>query len=659
MVLLMYEKKSTNLLALILLTGILLATPIIAISCASTTPASRDTVSTEFKNDKTANMAGTEIGKLSVRDLIHNNDSALKQWIFDNQLTGNKNGMSSSLVVIRYTHENYTEGKLQAIYYLKEYWTTKGKSVMPSADYTLDVSGLTPIDPTEEEIIDIINESGSFNFLTIDRFLPVITMLNLSHDSRQQIIDQAYLNKIKSVSEYANLNLTLISGSQTSGTLTLKLTGMFQNVNIPDSLSIITITGFKQNSTDYDLRSIMFVNIMHLNPNLYYEDLQTVTLMQTWTNTQWIKYLQEFSAAGGGSAINLLDAIKNQTITNINFKNIGQALATNIWNNFRLEFDYVNYIYQNNVWVIDQSSKQSFSYPMEINKELTKLTDADSMQFIANNKVNINTTEIAAKYTSYWYIRIIEELAPEAIGTFLTIDPVYENTYFSDRTIILECTDTTFTVDDWNGTFNINYKLVLPDDLSSPFNHGYKEISGALKMSDYFAINTQNISYNVTLVNKPSSVATRIFKNIKDTYSKAQLEAFTVNEINVIDKTPEYFSPNNTSYRIYDSGAGIDNKINETLINNTGQFQIFNKVISRSNINISNNTFDRDNNGGFYLEFLTLDFDPNTKATLTKTNNGLFQYKVAYTYDVAILGSSHPVQGYYFINISLTDLGYN
>lgn len=188
------------------------------------------------------------------------------------------------------------------------------------------------------------------------------------------------------------------------------------------------------------------------------------------------------------------------------------------------------------------------------------------------------------------------------------------------------------------------------------------EVNNCLKLSTYVIDNTQDITFSTAQVKTADpqiSMVTRIIQSVKQEYTKDQIDALIVNQETAMLARPEYFRVQSNSYSIYNSEAALNAKFDETLINNIADFRLFSKTVNNALVNVDTNLFDRRTNGGFYLDTLRVVFETNAKAFLTKMNNGFIQYKVPFKYELGLLGYTEDISGFYFYNLSLSELGYN
>ncbi|MEF9985294.1 MAG: hypothetical protein RR697_02915, partial [Malacoplasma sp.] len=318
-----------------------------------------------------------ELSKFSTNELV-TNKSVLQKWLFDNEITGNKESLTlDDISIVNFSNGDSATGTTSIQYDLVRYWTTKG---MTNIKKTISIafSGFKKVNLTDEQTLQEINSAGEIGGLTIDRFSPIIAYLQLTNRTRINTLTDEEINKRVAGSANSSLNhlrLEITSGNQKTQSLVIKISGTYKNITIPVNQQQITISGFynsiNQYEPDFDkFKDSIYVSDIFFNMDEYFNNLQLESNIQGWTSTDWMtKYLSTLTirkhpATSTNINFNLIDYFQDNIFDNITFTKVAESIAAKSWAQLKVGATYSNYEYNNSTkqWNALASSRLTYNF---------------------------------------------------------------------------------------------------------------------------------------------------------------------------------------------------------------------------------------------------------------------------------------------------------
>lgn len=511
-----------------------------------------------------------------------------------------------------------------------------------------------------------IKLGGNSNGLNYSSYFVIAKELNLNCYFRLNTITNDSLKEVINQNEQLlKINLSIKYGSQSESVLVLNISGEYNKINIPNNEEII-ITGFYTNSKSYNIFDNMLISQTEIIFENYLENFQTKDNASDWNGKDLLdKYLSIFNAraftSNGVLLVNLVELYQKGIIINPTISNFADIInETNNWNRAKINFDYVNYKWISNQWVIETTksfsfnflNKSSFTFPTLI--EITKF-------IIDNKKTHLNKDVNNVIYKNFASTVLINMKIDEySTNYFVSIDKKYMETYFStnsnDINYIELTGDSILTeslLDDWNGNLDIAFYLTLPNLPFSPSYSGSIYLKDFLKFSDFFN-KYKNEKQNIIEINNKLELKARIINSINKEISKDNLLSMKINDIkNMISKS-ELIRASSYSYYVFNGSAIINNQYDSQLLG-YGNFNFLGQIFKEGSINWDTGSYKNVENNRFVVSNILLKFEDDTKPFLIKKEKG-FEYRVKCTYDFSILNKNIKINTYYFYFISNSDL---
>ncbi|MEG0879508.1 MAG: hypothetical protein RSE95_02475 [Malacoplasma sp.] len=614
-----------------------------------------------------------ELSKFSTNELV-TNKSVLQKWLFDNEITGNKESLTfNDISIVNFSNGDSASGTTTIQYDLVRYWTTKG---MTNIKKTISIafSGFKKVNLTDEQTLQEINSAGEIGGLTIDRFSPIIAYLQLTNRTRINTLTDEEINKRVAGSANSSLNhlrLEITSGNQKTQSLVIKISGTYKNITIPVNQQQITISGFynsiNQYEPDFDkFKDSIYVSDIFFNMDEYFNNLQLESNIQGWTSTDWMtKYLSTLTirkhpATSTNINFNLIDYFQDNIFDNITFTKVAESIAAKSWAQLKVGATYSNYEYNNSTkqWNALASSRLTYNFNTK-DLAFNVPTEQDALNWIAKNKTTFNTNISSKYYASYWYSLYRNTNDISSINTVVTVDPTYKAKYFNNQTLSVSLDS--MVVKDMLGEMVITYKLNLGESTTSlPTN---LETNSFQKLKTFIDANSAELDNLIQVLprNDKSSLEKSIIRAIKRDFTADFLKGMKVDEVANAKGKPVLFK-NSSSYRLFNGDASSNaSKLDEKFLEDIRPF-LFKKPLSRNNISIDMNLFMPDgrsnNQTKFAINSIVVNIDETSIATLTRFNSTHFTYKVPFTYFVD-LGDATPmieIPSYYFMSVAYSDL---
>lgn len=482
-------------------------------------------------------------------------------------------------------------------------------------------------------LTDDLDSSGRIGNLEISKFLPIISLLELTNQTRLSSLTNEILNNkiklniaIQSNPIYKNTTFEIQDGSSEKlGVLKLKIN--ISNINFLNNENVVTISGFdKISAKKLSLSSIK------INSYNYFENLQEVQNIHSWTDNEWKKYLSEINVKtiNGDEYFNLaLEKHSNDIDLNFKYNYINDKHTLYLISKIK------NNIYTSGKWIQDGEIIQTEikgANLKPINFELPN--NKNDLYDFLNKKIEINEQErndlitnlYASKYLSNFRLRI-----KTWTNTLLKINDKYIE--YSKKLgigkINIEARDA--YANDIDGILSFNYHIKDEENISNSYLYinsyqidGFKKINNLFNNKPTISINNNGQNIKNRFIQKINEIKTKNeLNNLSSNKGTIEIPNLGVNGYGILATTE-----NNTKAIILNDiskGEEINSKLFDTQSNKfefTNSIFINKQFISK-NINFSTNLF----NNEFIINSLFFRTNMSEKAKLIGINNNTFKYE--------------------------------
>lgn len=375
---------------------------------------------------------------------------------------------------------------------------------------------------TNTILSDDLDSSGQIGNLQISKFLPIVSLLELTNKTRLSSLTNQILNeKIKNNSNiqsneiYKNTKFEIQeNSSEANGNLKLKI--IIPNIKLKNNDDIIDISGF--NKINF---KNMYLSSVKINSYNYFNDLQKEQNLEKWTDQDWKKYLSEINIKTKDSieSFDFSDESQSSNI-NLNFKYSNNSNKHKLY----LIAKAKNHIYKNGQWIDDGNTENNEEIKgldlKPINFELPN-NKKDLYEFL-NKKIYINNTETDKLITNLYPSKYLADFnlgIKTWSNSLLKIDTKYLD-YAKELNVgKINIEALNVYPNDIDGTLDFNYKIKDEEEIHNQYLYlnSYR-ISGFKKIENLVQANPS------ILVKSESNVVNNFIKTISRIKTKTDLE---------------------------------------------------------------------------------------------------------------------------------------
>lgn len=489
-------------------------------------------------------------------------------------------------------------------------------------------------------LTDDLNASGKIGNLLVSKYLPIISLLELSNKTRLSSLTNEILNRkikdntnIPNNSIYKNTTFEIQDGSSEKlGVLKLKIN--IPNINLKNGENIIEISGF-----DKIFEKNLVLSSIAIDPYNYFENLQEEKNIQMWANEDWQKYIKEINVKTIDDLEYFNLAEKNQSSNiDIEFKYSNDRNTHNIYLILKIK----NNLYSNNSWIQDSNVTQkivkgfnlkpiSFKLPNNKNDLFNFLRS--KMQIDENRKNEIITNMYASKYVSDFRKKI-----KTWTNSLIKIDSKYDS-YLNTlgiKKLIIEATSS--YADDINGILSFDYVMKDEQNTSNNYSYisshsinGFKKINNLFLDSPYIFINRSNDALKkrfIKLINKTKDDLIDLGTNNK---------TIEMDNFGVLGYGKNVTTDINTRSIILNSWEKGHDTNSLQFSNSSSKYEfassIFkDKQLNENNIDFSTNLF----NNEFIINDIFFSTNMSNKAKLIGVNASTFKYELDIEINISV-----------------------
>lgn len=481
-------------------------------------------------------------------------------------------------------------------------------------------------------LTDDLDSEGIINNLNISKFVPIISILELTNNTRLSSLTNEILNKkIKDNVEiqknpiYKNTTFEIQEGSsEINGILKLKIN--IPTINFRNNENLIEISGFKNINNEY-----LTLESIKIDSYKYFENLQKETNISSWKTMEWKKYLSEIkvNTKDNQDSFNLAEESQSSNIDLefiYNFKDNKHKL--------HLISKIKNHIYKNNSWIqngetsqkeIKGKNLQPIDFELPNNKK--DLFDFLSKQIkIKEEKRN----ELITNIYSSKYLSMFRSGIKTWPNTLIEIKNEYIDYSKELGLKKLNIESTNVYADDIGGILNFDFNMKDEEETINQYSYlGSYNIIGFKKINDLFN-NNPNISIN----KNDKSPYKNFINSIKKIKTKEELtnlcnskQTIEIKNVGINGYGNTVTNDINIKTTILDNfekGEDLNSKQFETSANKYNFVNsIFkDKTLDSSKIDFKTNLF----NNEFIINNLFFQTDINSSAKLIGINENSFNY---------------------------------
>ncbi len=455
--------------------------------------------------------------------------------------------------------------------------------------------------------------------LSVDKYLNVINTLKLTNKTDiSQLTNDILNNSLHSIAEYQSMQLSIVSGSQINGQLTLKLTGQFDTTNYDEN---IVISGFEK----HDVSQTFTFGEIVIDKELWFNNFQPISGVNNNLSMTSDKILIKNIFTNTSIAFTINGSLESYKLNNLpSYITIKDISITKNGTNYNLDITFNNESkkFENNQWVIEQTTPIIATR----DNQITLPTFNELKKFMIDQLV-LKEDELSKYYASFFYGKYLYD---KDLGNNLSIildyikngDEIinkYKEKYCPNKTLSLILPNQDFGVDDYNGSLRFNVALIDQDDPSNIVTQKTFEYTGFKHLTNLVDGTAYN---NQLMIKSTSSFATQIIKF----YSTRIKEVFTSHN-SYQESLPTFSNSFKNIYNFYDPNKSNQITKNQDLYISMQIFGTEFRMIESANdaiskqLNINNGLFnmgDNDfSNNTFYIEGISYLSSSSDKITIS------------------------------------------
>lgn len=518
------------------------------------------------------------------------------------------------------------------------------------------ISGFRQIDK------QLNNSGGTIDgHVNVSAYKGVIDLFNLKYKTNlSTLTNQYFLDTLKKLPDYKNLNIKLKEGNDKEGMLVLELSGKYKQEII--SATDITINNFYAFNPSYKMFSLSNVKINHHN---WFNDLKPINTsnddekqkISQISSNDWVqKYLDDFY---------LVDENKNIICHKKDVSNLGWDI------NLQASFNKNDIDFSHNT-----NSSISFSHKIydknsgkwvDLEKKIIKiqpltssanfLNENDAKQYLVNETISVDS-----KFKDYYpsYFLGIRRFGKYNNQEFWNTNDFFlnekleliKNKYFVNKQISLTYDLDSIYADDFQNTLDINLILVLDGTKQQQFNKSFKLVNKTKKLSENKKIKEQQ--KNVLVVEPSSIQESKIVSYLKKN-KKEEVENVFDNKqeklvFSDISKDQIVSSVINASLFSYEDTFDnlnfklkqIEKQISLGIFGDNFQIQESNSFDFSSGSNefsFSSGLYWQSKTEIFYIEYIQYEFQNNIDIVLTRVHDSLISVEVNFKTKIGFSGN--------------------
>lgn len=487
-------------------------------------------------------------------------------------------------------------------------------------------------------ISNINNSSGYFNGLYIDKYLSIISSLNINKNSVLSLLTNDNLNEqLNKKFPNKNYQLNILENtSEYEGILNLKLSfdGIQEN---------ITITGFNslKNNVNY------IINKLVINSDKWYSDLKKESEVNAWNKDQWVSYLSNLEIRDDNNIPYDLLKIGNNVSYVFEYNSTKKTMFVILTSNYK-KYNGTNWVNEtNNILNKKIGILNNTGFPIEFP---SKNNLYDFIKNILQVKESIKNSMITSRYASYYSHAFNGLKLNTLLNNILEIPDKYltyikENLMLSSNDVISIEFSNVFS-NDVDGILNFNYDFKKRNNIDSTLFSGSYQINGFKKI-------TKNDLSTTMSINKDSSLFQSNLKQINNVLSKEQLKNMESNQS--IELNNFGFGLINNQINLLIDGNDEQSNSKKTkfeqLIKNYS-ILIKNSILESNSIDFNTNYFNDGNNNddtrGYIIKYLSISVNKSIKAKISKTH--IWTYSFPITISIGIANANN------FVSESISDM---
>ncbi|MDK2819351.1 MAG: hypothetical protein KFW07_00795, partial [Mycoplasmataceae bacterium] len=357
---------------------------------------------------------------------------------------------------------------------LKVIVTIKESSTNKTIDAIVNITGFSS--PSN---IEFDKGGQTLEGLNVSKYLILVNSLNLDKSTTiSSLTNTSLTDKLKLKPEFSNLSLVILEqSSERVGSLYLRLSGKYNNIEQNGEIIINNFFTFDK-AENYNTENL------YINKSLYFENLQTASQVNSWTEADWIKYIEKLNIWSSNDSsskftINVFDMIKHNRIESLVFDQNNKT--------FKSSLSFKKYDLATNAWIIDGNKK---NLTFKINNDIFEKfipNQVDAKTYILNNLILTNENTWKQQYPSFYFREFHGGLS--RMDQYFAFPNGMIDTYFpTQEPLYIETTNINLT-DDFAGTFTLNIKLVDPqNEFDSTFIREF-QLTGLKTIENVFSSN--------------------------------------------------------------------------------------------------------------------------------------------------------------------------
>lgn len=459
-----------------------------------------------------------------------------------------------------------------------------------SQEYTISANFKSQkiVQPPEIDISKFKEGGITNNGLTTSSYLELINFLDFNKQKDLTTINDNNLNQqIHLIKEYEQLNLSIVSGDTSKGTITLKISGIYNTNSIHDEQ--IEISGFDNLRFSSNLKLLS----LELNEDEYLTDYQTRIDVINWDNQKTLKYIKRIDLIDNSNN-NIYTFYNNELSTlelsfsNTSNLNINELLVEKI----TLTYKFNEYV--NNQWISKISNILNISNNIFLNKVFLNLPSINNiLNFMINNLITIDNSGIQNTFPSLLNVKLIENESFLPLKINIEKERIFKEKYFNNKgNFIMKSISKSFN--DLNGIFNLGVEL------KNDYYDFYDNISTKsfiLNMKNTQSLNEliNNIEYNSGFLT--STALTNIEKDIKNNQNLLNIISNIVEgkeiELNLSDINfkEQIFLTNKNEIPLFYGDLSTLNSLKNKGVNFKILENVYNDLLINTDTKIFNNMF--------------------------------------------------------------------